>query len=320
MFVKDRIYGLVRIDEPVLVELLKSSPVQRLKKIEQFGLPRKYLIHQAKPFTRYEHSVGVLLLLRNLGASLEEQVAGLLHDVSHLAFSHLVDWVIADPKTEGHQDSIHQSFITKPPLSAMLAKYGFDPAKIANHKGYKLLDREIPDLCADRIDYAIREFKDWADPSLTNRVIPDLVIVQGQLAFRNIKTAEKFAKSFSKLLIKHWNSPDIIRRYHLLSYILKIGLQKKILSENDFYKNDGFVLKKIGKDKELRSLLALLEKRKLRIPDSFPTKGTVVVKKFRYVDPHVLCEGKLVRLSSLKPGYKKLIEKNRALVQQGIII
>jgi HD superfamily phosphohydrolase len=34
-----------------------------------------------------------MLLVRRLGASLEEQIAALLHDVSHTAFSHVIDSV-----------------------------------------------------------------------------------------------------------------------------------------------------------------------------------------------------------------------------------
>lgn len=84
MTVFDKIYGREDIKEPVLQELLKTEPVLRLKGISQFGMPNRY--YPFKGFSRYEHSVGVMLLLGRLGASVEEQVAGLLHDVSHLRF------------------------------------------------------------------------------------------------------------------------------------------------------------------------------------------------------------------------------------------
>ena len=54
------------------------------------------LLGITQPITRYEHSVGVMLLARRVGGGLREQVAALLHDVSHTAFSHVIDHVFHD--------------------------------------------------------------------------------------------------------------------------------------------------------------------------------------------------------------------------------
>ncbi len=35
-----------------------------------------------------------MMLVNRLGGSLEEQIAALLHDVSHTAFSHVIDYVL----------------------------------------------------------------------------------------------------------------------------------------------------------------------------------------------------------------------------------
>lgn len=76
----DDIYGEIKINEPILLKLLGSPSILRLKKISQCGVPDRY--YHLKNYSRYEHSVGAMILLRKLGATLEEQVAGLLHDVS----------------------------------------------------------------------------------------------------------------------------------------------------------------------------------------------------------------------------------------------
>lgn len=68
--------------------------MQRLKGISQFRIPDKYYFKDN--YSRFEHSIGVMVLLGKLGASQEEQIAGLLHDVSHKAFSHVYDWVVVD--------------------------------------------------------------------------------------------------------------------------------------------------------------------------------------------------------------------------------
>lgn len=90
MLVNDEIYGEYEV-EAVLQDLIQSKPVQRLKGIHQGGA--SYLVNPKWNVTRYEHSMGVMLLIRRLGGSIEEQIAGLLHDVSHTAFSHVIDFV-----------------------------------------------------------------------------------------------------------------------------------------------------------------------------------------------------------------------------------
>ena len=76
MKINDAVYGEEEINESVLVDLIISKSVQRLKEISQFGMPDEY--YYKKGFSRYEHSLGVMILLRRLNASLEEQIAGLL--------------------------------------------------------------------------------------------------------------------------------------------------------------------------------------------------------------------------------------------------
>src|SRR3989344_8664366 len=98
MNTKDSVYGDEEIKEEVLIELINSKPFQRLKGISQQGMPRELWFTHVN--SRYEHSIGVLIILRRLNAGLEAQVAGLLHDVSHTAFSHVVDWVFGDPLKE----------------------------------------------------------------------------------------------------------------------------------------------------------------------------------------------------------------------------
>ena len=75
MEINDCVYGKCEITEPVLVELIHSKPLQRLKGIMQSGA--RVYIFSNRDVTRYEHCVGVMLLLRKLGASIEEQIAGL---------------------------------------------------------------------------------------------------------------------------------------------------------------------------------------------------------------------------------------------------
>ena len=111
MEIKDRVYGVQKIEENVILDLINSNSLKRLKDISQLGMPDTYLSFPG--FSRYEHSLGTMILLKKLGATLEEQVAGLLHDISHTPFSHVIDWVVGDPTKEDYQDKIFQEFLEK---------------------------------------------------------------------------------------------------------------------------------------------------------------------------------------------------------------
>lgn len=101
------LYGDFTIAEPVLIELLQDPYMQRLKHIRQYGT--NYYTIKKQDFNRFDHSVGVFVLLRKYGASLNEQIAGLLHDVSHTVFSHCGDYLFKVSQLDGssYQDTIH---------------------------------------------------------------------------------------------------------------------------------------------------------------------------------------------------------------------
>jgi HD superfamily phosphohydrolase len=77
----DELYGRVEITEPVLLDLIASEAMQRTKGISQHGITA--LLGITPPFSRFDHSLGAMLLVRHLGASVKEQIAALLHDISH---------------------------------------------------------------------------------------------------------------------------------------------------------------------------------------------------------------------------------------------
>jgi len=320
MIINEKIYGKLKIKEPVLLELLKSPSILRLKKISQFGVPDKY--YHFKNYSRYEHSVGVLILLRKLGATLEEQIAGLLHDVSVLAFSHIADWVFANGRkgVEDYQDIIHEKFVKRTKIPKILEKFDFVLERILDEENFSLLEKKIPDLCADRVDYALREFKDWLNPKIVSSCIKGLVNYNGDMVFSNQKVAFDFATNYLKLQTKHWGGYQAMMRYHLFSKALKIALDKKVLSEKDFYKDEQFILSKFekNKDKTIKEILKTLRDKDLKGVKN--NSGKKIVKKFRYVDPRIISNGQLLRLSKISPKFQTIINKHRDINKKGLIV
>lgn len=314
MIVNDKIYGKVKITSPILIELIKSAPMQRLKKIAQCGIPNKY--YHIISGNRFDHCVGVMLLLKQLGATEEEQVAGLLHDVSHTAFSHVIDWVVGTGQTEDYQDNQHAMFINGREISKILKKYKIDTQRIANyHHYFSLLEKDIPDLCADRVDYALREFS----LTVSKRLVKALAVKENGIVFMNEKYALEFARNYAKRQKVHWGGYEAVVRYSILAKILKSALKLKIIIMKDFLKNDAYIINKLikSKDKEILETLKVLKNKSLI---NLPKGEKIVQKKFRFVDPLFLRNGSLQRLSAVNKQYKLELEQARKENSQGITL
>ena len=113
----DRVYGDSVIDDPAILALIDCPTFRRLGGIRQAG--PSALAFPFKTVTRYEHSLGAHLLLKRLEASPKEQVAGLLHDISHTAFSHAVDFVFAS-EAQDHHEGLKPEFLNRPDLAAAI--------------------------------------------------------------------------------------------------------------------------------------------------------------------------------------------------------
>ena len=290
LVLRDKIYGQVSLRLPVLVELIKSAPVQRLKNISQFGVPDKYYF--LKGFSRYEHSIGVMFLLNKLGACREEQIAGLLHDVSHTAFSHVIDFVVGSEKFEDFQDSQHERIIKNSEIPKILHKYGYNYKKIADYHNFPLLEQDIPNICADRIDYALREFP----LNTARKCYKNLEIFNNKIVFADKNSAILFARKFVEISLNHWGNKEAVIRYRLLSGILKIALSKKIISQNDLWKDEEQVLHKLENSQDAKITLSFKILKNKKLPN-FRLSNNFSEKKFRFVDPLFIENQTLKQLS-----------------------
>src|SRR5689334_15461755 len=105
LIINDCVYDREEITEPVLIDIINSREMRRTEGISQLGIPQEY--HPLKTFSRASHMRGATIAVRRAGGSLEEQVAACTHDLSHAAFSHMIDWMLRTNDKDDHQDNIH---------------------------------------------------------------------------------------------------------------------------------------------------------------------------------------------------------------------
>ena len=315
MRLTDVLYGSVDVEDGVLVDLIDSAPMQRLKLVSQGGIPLEVsALHST--YSRYVHSVGVMLLLRRFGAGTEEQIAGLLHDVSHTAFSHVIDWVMAgDHSGMNYQDSVLGEHIRRPPISDILGRHGFDVGRISeleNNGAYPLLERGMPDLCADRIDYALRDMTYWlgadAAPCLGGLAVRD-----SEFVFKSEGPALAFGRNYMELWESCWGGAEWHLRYYLLSGALKEAMADGIIGEKDLYaSSERDIIARIrekGSGRERRLVDLAVGKVNFEVSDEGDIR---MAKKPRYVDPKVVEGEKTRRLSEINPTFRGLIAEAKA--------
>ena len=284
--------------------------MQRLKGIAQFGIPDAY--SHLTSFSRFEHCIGVMILLKKLDASEEEQVAGLLHDVSHTAFSHIIDWVVGEGTKEDYQDNHHKKYILSTDIPEILERHGFSVDRIVDYHPFGLLERSLPDLCADRIDYSLREFP----PEVARKCFASLIVKDNMIVCKDEESALLFARNYLYVQTHHWGGAEDSIRYRVFADILREALQKNIISMEDFWQTDQFVVDKMlgANDEEIMQLLSVFDQEYISALEESDQK---IFRKFRRIDPLFLENGKLIRLSSVNETFKEELEKARIENEQG---
>ena len=305
MKIDDSVYGEEEIGEPVLIELINSSAIQRLKEISQFGLPEEY--HHRKVFSRYAHSVGVLILLRRLGADLDEQIAGLLHDVSHTAFSHVIDWVLENSE-ENYQDKIHLEFVKKTEIPQILQKYDKDYNKYSFLENFSLLEKHKPSLCADRIDYTLRELELEGKKLMAKVLFNELKNINGQIVFAEENSAEIFGREYMRLQKEHWSGNESNGRYHLLSKILKRALRNEVISMDDLNKTDYYVINILIKSKDAEITSDLNSLKNFKVAEQISNSEIFFKRKFKHIDPEVFLNETISPLSEVHESYRNFLK------------
>lgn len=308
----DRVYGSFEIDEPVILELLNSKTVQRLKDIDQAGYFEPYFPGTAH--SRFEHSVGVYLLLNIYNAPIEEQISGLLHDVSHSAFSHCIDYVldVGSEKKHDHQDNIFNEFVRKSEIPGILKKYNLDLDYILDDQNFPLKENNIPDICADRIDYSLRTATIFKEIENGKYFIDNLLAENGQWIFKNFESAEKYAKLFFKLNAEYYSGLSSAVMFKTVGNFLRYALTKSYISEADLYTTDKAVLEKIEPYIKTDTDLNLLFERmnnKIGFRNDSDDYSEKVFCKSRAVDPLCKHDGKIMRVSDINPSWGDIVKQ-----------
>jgi HD superfamily phosphohydrolase len=158
--IRDPVHDYIEIDELAL-SLIDSPEVQRLRRIRQLGFSN--LVYPGANHTRFEHSLGVYHLTRQLASQVDEQqqkellAAALLHDIGHGPFSHATEDIIEKYTRKSH-DSVGE-LLKKSTIADVLKEHGLSPISIAAHIRGETYPGQIlsSEIDVDKMDYLVRD-------------------------------------------------------------------------------------------------------------------------------------------------------------------
>lgn len=322
----DTFYGTIDVEEPVLLELIDSPPFQRLKFIHQYGV--SYYTTDREEYTRYAHSLGVFALLRLNGASLKEQIAGLLHDVSHTAFSHVGDWIFDKAgQNKDYQNSIHPFFLKKYGLGDILNKYGISVDEVLPLEHlFPMLEQPGPNMCADRIEYNIQGayLRGFITYEEAMAMAAGLTFLDGRWVSDNPLLMAKLGRYSLYMTQVCWGSATNHMSSTWLARAILKAVELGLISHEDIH---------FGVDDEIWEILATStdpiireQMEKIASATSYyclvdpadPETADIVVKsKFRGIDPWILSDGEIRRLTAVDPLYNEEYLQVKEKMAQG---
>ena len=306
MHYTDPVYGPTEITEPVLLDLMASQAMQRTRGVLQHGVSA--LVGVTVPTSRFEHSLGVMLLVRRLGAGLNEQIAALLHDVSHTAFSHVIDYVFNSHDTQGYHEEHKLAYVAQTDIPATLKKHGYNWLDFMEEADYPLLEQDLPHLCADRLDYFLRDALDLglAAAHEVTAALEHLRVAENRIVTDSLASARWLGYTFIAADQASWANFREVGLYELAARAIRRGLEIGILTEADIWGTDRPAWEKLQASDD-----ALLQHnlRRVRAETQFvwdeANPEFRVSTKLRSIDPDTLIGGKIQPLSALDADFAR---------------
>ena len=291
MIVEDAVYGKIKFDGAI-AKIIETKPLQRLKQIHQGGAV--FLAYPNISTSRFEHSLGVCHLIGILGGNQKEQIAGLLHDISHTAFSHVIDYVLEDNNEDFHEH--HKlRFLLDRELTEILHGIELAPEDFLDDRQFGLLETELPKLCADRIDYTLRDLVVWGKISQleAQEFLKSLEVVDKIIAINSVGWGQWFKSNYEYLNQYFFGDSKNVMANSMFTDLLRQALQINVLQIEDFFQDDNFLIDRINSHDILK---AHLKQIKIQLKHQKNATHTSNFKN-RVVDPLIIDGGRVLSLS-----------------------
>lgn len=264
-----------------LDKYLNVPSLLRLKRISYFcgmDYASKDIYDFKEKLTRFDHSLTVALLTWRFTHDKSQTLAGLFHDIATPCFSHVIDYMNKDYKSQESTEEKTSEIILKDKLLRhYLEKDNIDINAVIDFKSYSIVDNNRPMLCADRLDGIILTGLGWTKRIDNNDVIKiinslDIFLNEDEkleIGFNDRDTA-LLTLNKSNEIDEYCHSNEDNFMMELLADITRNAIIEKIIDYDDlYYLNENIVfdlIKKYGSDNLLNKMYIFENIKKENIP------------------------------------------------------
>lgn len=318
------LYGTVKIDTPLVEQILRSAPFNRLRFIDNAG--PSFYFRSLPPYSLFDHAVGVYVILKRFGRPLEEQIAGLLEPIAHSVFSHQgTSYLRVQGSRQPYYLGGQKAFLKQTGLEKILNQSGLSGVSIdSTHPNFKALSKNPPDLSVLEIEMTLRlgfSYQLLTRPEIS-KIIEDLRFEQDQWFFVSQESAKKFANLSLYFAEHYWGAPITAVINKWVAEAIQRAVALKLLDPQ---------ILRFGQDQEVLKLLIsfqdpIIRGRLLQCRQPFRFYKAVTQEpydeffklEFRGLDPFVQVDGKLQRLSALDKEFKQEFQELEEVFKKGI--
>ncbi len=297
-------------DFPIFIEELINTP--EFKRLINVGMncgceyTNFPIFSNGKNYTRYNHSIGVALIIWHFTKDIKQSIAGLLHDISSPVFAHVIDFLNGDHETqESTEEKTEEIIENSTEIQAILKKYNLTTEDVKDYHIYPIADNDSPLLSADRLEYTLGNAYYYGFKSIDEikDMYNDLVVSknefgQDEISFSTLYKAIEFTSvSLENSKVYTCNVDRFSMQY--LADLLKLAVDKNVINLDDLYTIEEKVIMKLQKDAELKSKWNdFINLSQIFTSNEKPENGywVNIPAKKRYINPLIVNNGRVTDL------------------------
>lgn len=246
--IKDKYLDLVGFKEipKFLIKYLSVPALLRLKNVGYFcgmDYASKDVYDFPEYISRFDHSLVVALLTWKYTKDMKSTLAALFHDVSTPCFSHVIDYMNKDYKTQESTEEYTSDILSNEKYLLKCLDEDNISLEDLDFKKYNIVDNDRPKLCTDRLDGVIMTALFWTKDLKINdveKILNDINVYKNEynedeIGFKS-ESILKFVLNINEKIDIFCHSKEDNYMMELLANITRNAINKNIISYEDLYK------------------------------------------------------------------------------------